>query len=240
MLRSAGRRLEVGPGSSPEVEDLHAPVHDDAGGRVLVQKKALGSPNEVKSSRRSRLRDRRRVWNDISSWSPLEGALDRGPGEDLVLLVDQPKEIRPVGDVLRVTEQEKPGLVQREVEVGKHPLLQLLAEVDENVAAAHQVKFREGRIGCEIVLHERAPLAHGLADSVSATLHLGEEARQPFRAHVSNRSVGIEAGTRLLDRLLADIRAEELHGHVGCVLLSEKLEERDEEGIGLFSSRTAR
>ena len=79
-----------------------------------------------------------------ASW---RSALDRGPGEDLVLLVDQPKEIRPVGDVLRVTEQEKPGLVQREVERGKHPLLQLLAEVDEDVAAAHEVKLREGRIG---------------------------------------------------------------------------------------------
>ena len=82
-------------------------------------------------------------------------------------------------------------------------------EVDEDVAAAHEVELGERRIARQVVADEDAQLAHGLADAVAA-IDLGEEAPPPLVADVAQRAVGVDAGARLLDRLLADVGAEDL------------------------------
>ena len=73
------------------------------------------------------------------------------------------------GDVLGAAEQQKARLVQAVVKRRQHALLQRLIEVDEDVAAAHQVQLRERRIAREVVPHEDAQVAHGLVDAVAAS-----------------------------------------------------------------------
>jgi len=73
-----------------------------------------------------------------------------------------------------VPEEEEPRLVQGVVNAGEDSLLKRLAEVDQDVATAHQIHLREGRIAREIVPDEDAQLAHVLLDAIAA-LELGDE-----------------------------------------------------------------
>ena len=68
----------------------------------------------------------------------------------------------------RAAEEQEAGLVQAVVEGRQDPLLQRLVEVDEDVAAAHQIQLGERRVAGQVVPDEDAQIAHRLADSVPA------------------------------------------------------------------------
>jgi hypothetical protein len=170
----------------------------------------------------------------------MELALGHRPREDLGLLVDRGEQLRDGGDVLRAAEEEKAGIVEREVQRREHPLLQLWTEVDEDVAAAHEIELGERRIARQIVLHERAAFADRLADPVADALDAGEVACEPLRTDAACGGLGVNADPGVVDRLVRDIGPEQLDPDVGQVLAGQELEQRDDEGIGLFPGRTSR
>jgi hypothetical protein len=77
-------------------------------------------------------------------------------------------------------------------------LVQLRAEINEDVAATNQVQPREGRIGRDILPRERAEVAHDSIDLVSSVA-LGKETSQTQGRHILFDSVGINTRARVLD-----------------------------------------
>ena len=116
-------------------------------------------------------------------------ARSRRPREDLVRLVDDREQLAEAGDALGATEQQKAGLVQRVVKRRDDPLLERLIEIDEDVAAAHEIQLRKRRVAGEVVLDEDAQIADGLVDPIPA-VSLGEVAPPPLLAHVAQRPSG--------------------------------------------------
>jgi hypothetical protein len=100
---------------------------------------------------------------------------------------------------------------EREVEDLQHALLRLAVDVDEQVAAAHEVELREGRVAQHVVRREEHRLAQLLSDTVVPPLP-DEEAAEALGREVGSDGVGVDAGARVLKRLLVDVRGEDLYG----------------------------
>src|SRR5580692_6928603 len=104
--------------------------------------------------------------------------------------------------------QETMG-IQRVVEKRNHPFLQDGAEVNENVAAANQIQFGEGRIFGDVVAGEYA----GLADvflNLEARVRLDEEPSQALRGNGFSDASRINAVASYLQSRLADVGGEDL------------------------------
>ena len=128
-------------------------------------------------------------------------------------------------------------MVEAVVKRGDDALLQRGAEVDEDIAAAHQIELGERRIARQVVAHEDAQLAHGLADAVAA-IDLDEEAAPPLVADVAQRGVGVDAAAGRFDRRFADVGAEDLD-RTRARGVVEELEQRDGQRVDLFARRAA-
>ncbi len=130
-------------------------------------------------------------------------------------------------------EHEKPRLRQGVVKRLDDALLEGLIEVDENVAAAHQVELRERWVSREIVLHEDAHVSNALDDAIAA-LGLREKSLPPLVADVAERAVRVEPRARGLDRLAVHVRPEDLDG---SRRLAQEFDERDRQRVDLLSGR---
>ncbi len=168
----------------------------------------------------------------------LELAARRAAGVDPVLPVDLGEELPEACDALAAPEHEEAGPVQTVVEGGHHALLQRVPEIDEHVAAAHQIQAREGRVAGEIVPDEDAQLADQLVDPVPV-VELDEVLVPDLLAQVVDGGVRKDAGARPLYRSLAHVRAEDLDGP-RVLLVGGALEQRDGQRVDLFARRAPR
>ena len=119
--------------------------------------------------------------------------------EDVRVLVDGDEQVARTLDRFGRAEEQVAARVQREVEHLQHPLLRGAIEVDEQVAARHQIEMRERRILDHVVVREQHHLAQLLAHAVGVAL-LAEEAAQPLRRHVGGVVQRVEALARACDR----------------------------------------
>ena len=100
-------------------------------------------------------------------------------------------------DRLRAAEHQIALRHQAVVQAGDDAALQGGTEVDEQVAAAHQVEPGEGRIGREVVAGKDAQVTHGLADLI-AVLCGGEVAPQQIGGDLRRDALRVGAATRAL------------------------------------------
>src|SRR6266852_197412 len=98
---------------------------------------------------------------------------------NLVLLVYKLKQAGMRTDRLRRAQHQEAVGIEGVMENRHHAVLQAGAEVDQDVAAADQVQFREGWIVGDIVAGEYAGIANVLMD-LEAGVRLGEEVAQAF------------------------------------------------------------
>ena len=101
------------------------------------------------------------------------------------------------------------GRFEREWKVVDGSLLQLRPQVNQQVAATDQIQFGERRVLRHILAREDAEIANGFTDLV-ATFLPDEEPLQPRRRDIPRDAGGINALTRFLDGLIADVRGENL------------------------------
>ena len=93
------------------------------------------------------------------------------------------------------------------MEEGNEFLLQVAAHIDQEVAAADQIEFGEGRVFDHILPGKDHHVADAFVDAVGAAVRLSrEKARQPFR-----RDVGDDAGPGRGNHLAVNVGSEDLH-----------------------------
>src|SRR6266446_1682993 len=238
----ARRRLEIETGSPIELENFQLLVDDDARRDVAGNEQALDVLRHVETrpqeSRRAAVGRLLGARLDFQSGRKPDRAVGSRAREDLGGLVHDGEELAEPRYAFAVPEEEEPRLVQGVVNAGEDSLLKRFAEVDQDVATAHQIHLREGRIAREIVPDEDAQLAHVLLDAIAA-VELGEVAPPPLLAQVPYRAIGEDAGARLLDAPLTEVRTEDLD----CVRaggIPQELEQGDGERIDLFAGGATR
>src|SRR5436190_18444016 len=80
-------------------------------------------------------------------------------------------------------QEQKPSGLEGVMECRQYLLLQVLFEINQQIAATDRVHLREGRITQKILPSEQNHLAEELGDAVVAVL-LAEEPAQPFPREV--------------------------------------------------------
>ncbi len=110
-------------------------------------------------------------------------------------------------------------------------------EVDEHVAAAHQVELGERRVPGHVVPREHHHVADPLADLVAA-VDLPEVASVLLRDGLDLVD-GVDPGSGLLDVALADVGGKDLDRQVAAGL-PERCGERQRDAVGLLSRGAAR
>ena len=95
-----------------------------------------------------------------------------------------------------------------------HLLLQHRLQVDEEVAAAHQIEPGERRVLGQVLHREHDEVAHPPVDLV-LPVAAGEVAGQPLLGDIGLDVGGVDPLPRLLDGRLVDIGAEHLDPEVG-------------------------
>ena len=132
-------------------------------------------------------------------------------------------------------EEEVPAGLERVVEQLERALLEHALEVDEDVAARHQVDVRERRVLEEAVRREEDRLAEPLGHPVPARL-VAKEAGEPRGAHVGLDGLGVEALARRPDGPLAEVGPEDLDGR-GLGERPGVLEQEHGHGVRLLARR---
>jgi hypothetical protein len=87
--------------------------------------------------------------------------------------------------------------------------LQKRAEVNEDIAAGDQIEVPKGRINQDVLPREDTHVPNGFVDLNNCALP-GEKTAQALVRNVLGDVLGINAATRPLDALLADVRGEKL------------------------------
>ncbi len=139
---------------------------------------------------------------------------------------------------LRASEHQETARRERVLEELDRLLLKVRIEVDEDVAAGHEVDSRVRRVARHVVRGEDAELANRLRDLVAAGRG-SEEPRQPFRRDATERTQRVDRRARLPERLLVDVGPVDGDpGRAGLVV--EKLEQGDGQRVDLLAGRAAR
>ena len=152
LCGSPGAGCRNAPVSAAELEDLHPLVDEDARRRVAGQQHAVevlgdvdlaarrrhpvsaigdGSVRATRVEARGEPQRARQAPCARRSCSALSTTENSWPKPEML-------SVRPSSRIAR--------LVQRVVKAGEDPLLQRLVEVDEDVAAAHEIELRERRV----------------------------------------------------------------------------------------------
>src|SRR5204863_9692930 len=111
-------------------------------------------------------------------------------------------------------------------------------EIDEHVAAAHEVEPREGRVPGEVVAHEHAELPHLLADPI-AVLEPDEVLAPRLLAEIAERGLREDAAPRFFRRLLAQVGPEDLD-RLAVLQVADAFEQRDGERVDLLAGGASR
>lgn len=156
---------------------------------------------------------------------------------DPVPLVDRAEE--PVGQIgrLRTAEKQQPARPERKVQHLHHLLLHLAVEVDQQVAAAHEIEVGERRVAQHVVRGEQNLLAQLLAHPEMRLLAL-EEVSQPLPRDIGRDGLRVQAGAPQRNRPLVDVGCKDVD--VGrAAALRHDFAEQDADRIGLFAGGTA-
>ena len=140
-------------------------------------------------------------------------------------------------DRLRGTQHQVAAGIQSVVQHGDDPLLQHWAQVDQQVATAHQIEVREGRVAGEVVSGEDALLADRLAHLVAA-FDLREVAPQIVGRHRLSDGLAVDAGPGAIDGALIDVGRKDLDGRPAGTA-GQEIVECHGQAVGLLAARTA-
>ena len=136
------------------------------------------------------------------------------------------------GDRLGRAEEQHPVAAQRILQPPQRALLGIDAQIDQEVAAGHQVDPREGRIRQEVVPREDHALPQLAAHQVPPIGSL-EIALEELRRHLGRDAVGIAAGRGDLDVGRVDVGGEDLDPGPDPETVAG-VERKDAQRIGLF------
>src|SRR5438132_1619679 len=118
--------------------------------------------------------------------------------ENFQLLVDPRKERSKRSHRFRHSQKQKAFRLECVMKCVEHPLLHLLIEVDQEIAATDQISARERRIGNHILAREHTHFANRLADAIAAVF-FDKESMQSFRRDVLHQTLRIKTGARLFE-----------------------------------------
>ena len=134
----------------------------------------------------------------------------RLPLKDLGLAIERAEERIMIAHAFGGAEEEPTVRLQREVEKRDELLLQLRAQVDQQIAATEQIELGKGRILDDVLLGEDQQVAEAFMDAIAAAIGFGgEEARQAFGRKIGGDAGRITAGAGRGDGPAVDIRGEE-------------------------------
>ena len=207
--------LQEMAGAAVDIDHV-APLADDhAGGGVVREQQPIYLRVEVRLLRggSGQGHPHLEVHSAGLRGKPVEGLRGR-PGllapENLPLLVHDLKQVAEAADGLRGTEEEQAAGLERVVEDGQQPALQVGVEVDEEVAAGDEVQLGEGRVLDDILHGEDGHLADLLADAIHAVA-ASEVAFQAGPADIAGDAFRVVAITGGLDGFAVQVGAEDLH-----------------------------
>ena len=153
--------------------------------------------------------------------------------------VQRREQVAKLAHGLGAAQEQKAAGIEAIVKERYELLLQLRRQVDEQVAAAHQVEFGERRVHDDVLRRKDHHLPDRLGHLV-AVLHLDEVLAQPLRRQVRG-DVGREyTGAGFLDGLPVQVGREDLERVVaGWLGLLQHLFEEDGQGIGFLAGGAA-
>ena len=150
-----------------------------------------------------------------------------------MLAVHRREQVGEAADRLGRAQHEVAIGPQRVVQEGHDALLQRRAEVDQDVAAAHQVEPRERGVPGEVVPREHAHLADRLADLI-ATVDAHEIAAQQIGRERRGDGLRVDPGARSHQVSLVDVGGEDFQRPSGF-LGGDHVEQRHGQAVSLFA-----
>ena len=154
-----------------------------------------------------------------------------------VRLGDRLEPVAELRDRLGPAEEQDAAVAQREIEQSQDLLLRLRLQIDQQIAAGHQVEARKRRIGQHILrrkYHQRAQLR---CDPVALFLLL-EETGEPRRRHVGLDRFRIEPLPGESHRVAIGIGRKHLQ-RAGALCRRQFLQKQHGDGIGLLACAAA-
>ncbi|HWJ06406.1 MAG TPA: hypothetical protein VNS57_11570, partial [Steroidobacteraceae bacterium] len=228
-----------------DVEDLAAPVDQQAGARTVGEHRALGDLTQVAGVVAGRRRPfvtplgLRQGRHEVGQRMPQRATLARCARVQLPLAVGDVEQARTLADRLRGAEEQRAAGHQRVVEQRDQLALQVAIEIDQQVATADQVELRERRVLDHVLLREDKQVAQVLLDPVGAPLGVvREKAREPLLRDVGRDARRVNARARLLDGLAVDVGREHLDLD-RLLVRDDLLVEQDRDRVRLLAGRAA-
>src|ERR1039458_9780681 len=240
-------RFQVQAGAAVEVEDV-ALASDKRGGRGhLLQERLFGQLAQRRFSAAGHVSGGPRDSHIYRRHGRQKPAQNRALCAVKILLaliqlrfaVERGKKTAKLAHRLRSAQEEKTARVERVVEQGNERLLQVLADIDQQVAATDQVEFGKRRVFDHVLLGKDQQVADAFVDAIGAAAGLGrEEPGQPLRREVGGDAGRIEAGAGRGNRLTVNVGGEDLHRET---LLHRHLTlgQQDGDGIGFLAGGAA-
>ena len=130
--------------------------------------------------------------------------------EQAVLLVERREQRRMRGHRFRRSQEQQPVGAQTIVEHGDDPLLQDRSEIDQEIAAGHQIKPREGWILDEVVGRKQAHFAQVSRNPV-APVFLDEVLTEQPLGQIGRDGARVKTRPGDGDGLIVDVGGEDLH-----------------------------
>ncbi len=174
--RDAGRGFQIFTGAAREVDDVAV-----ARGSTLRRREplracvyrpcdALRRAAEHGPARARARPDARRAAQRRSMGKRICGDDVGATAEDPVLLLDRHEQFVELADVLRRAEKKVAARTQRIVKRRDHLVLHVGAEIDQQVAARHEVDARKRRVANHAMRRENAEIAYVLGQYITAAL----------------------------------------------------------------------
>jgi len=180
-----------------------------------------------------------------------EGKFDRRPidrlfaAEDSIPLVSGLEQFGAAGDALGRTEEQEAAGAKRVVEERHELLLEIGAEIDEDIPAGNEIELRKGRIADEAVLGEDAHLAQ-LFDRLEVGGSPGtgrrvadEEACEAFGRYLVGDFRRVATMSCLGQHRGVEVSREDLHESSRFEAI-EVLAQQDGDGVSLLARGTTR
>ena len=209
------------------------------------RERALGCGGDVALGRwhcrAVRRRGQRQAGAGLHSVAPVEGKLHPRwsrrllATENAIFRVHGLEQVGAAGDALGRTQEQEAAWAKRAMEKGKELLLQLRAEIDEDIATGDEVELQEGWIPNQAVLGENAHVAQ-FAGGLVALPFADEKTDQAFGRHLFGDWCAIASLSRLGQHLRVEVGGEYLHARRCSTLL---LAEQDRKRVRLLARGTA-
>ena len=226
-------------GPAEDVQELVVPVDQHRGRHVAPQQLVIGGQEHAVGQapaggdRAGRTRaDRRHHQAHVGGQADVAAL-----AVDLPVAVDGVELVRQLAGRLAGPQEQIAAGLEAEVEQGQRLLLGRGLEVDEQVAAAHQVQAGEGRVADDVVTGEHHHLAQLLADAEPVAL-AGEVPLVAAGADMAERVAVVDADAGALQGLGVDIGGEDL-GARAAAAPDHGLVQEDGERVHLLAGGAA-